>query len=108
VELGSLAQKKAAHPDIVERFELYLGGVELANGFTELTDEAEQRQRFVKEITAIAGLWERSVAIPERFLEDLKLLQSAAGIALGVDRLLMLALGLGDIREVVTFSPSDF
>ncbi|BHH81793.1 EF-P lysine aminoacylase EpmA [Desulforhopalus sp. 52FAK] len=108
IELGSLAKRSKDNPDIVERFELYLGGVELANGFTELTDEDEQRLRFSEEIQAIRGLWNKDTEMPDRFLKDLQQLQSAAGIALGVDRLFMLALGLEDIREAVSFCPEDF
>lgn len=108
LELGSLARAKPDNPAVVERFELYLGGVELANGFTELTDEREQRQRFLQEIREIEKSWGPDITMPERFLQDLRRLQGAAGIALGVDRLLMLALGIDNIHEVVTFSPDDF
>ena len=108
LELGSLAKAKSNSPDVVERFELYLGGVELANGFSELTDEQEQRLRFNEEITDINKTWGRSVEMPERFLQDIAKLKQAAGIALGVDRLFMLALGAQDIRDVVSFSPEDF
>jgi lysyl-tRNA synthetase class 2 len=108
LELGSLAKAKSNSPDVVERFELYLGGVELANGFSELTDEQEQRLRFNEEIADINKTWGRSVEMPERFLQDITKLKQAAGIALGVDRLFMLALGAQDIRDVVSFSPEDF
>ena len=109
LELGSLAKVKANTADVVERFELYLGGVELANGFSELTDEVEQRLRFEEEITAIKKSWGSvgGMTMPERFLEDIKKLDDAAGIALGVDRLFMLALGIEDISNVVSFSPAD-
>ena len=108
LELGSLAKAKTDNPAVVERFELYLGGVELANGFSELTDEREQRERFTEEMKEIKKSWGPDVAMPERFLQDIGRLEGAAGIALGVDRLLMLALGLDNISEVVTFSPDDF
>ena len=107
LELGSLAKAKTQAPDIVERFELYLGGIELANGFSELTDEKEQRLRFEEEIADIDKTWGSATGMPERFLQDIKKLEQAAGIALGVDRLCMLALGANDIREVVSFSPED-
>lgn len=108
-ELGSLAKVKANKADVVERFELYLGGVELANGFSELTDEAEQRLRFEEEIVAIKTTWGCGcgMTMPERFLEDIGKIDKGAGIALGVDRLLMLALGIEDITDVVSFSPAD-
>jgi len=108
LELGSLAKAKNNSPDIVERFELYLGGIELANGFSELTDEQEQRLRFDEEITDINKSWGSGVEMPERFLQDITKLKQAAGIALGVDRLFMLALGVRDIKDVVSFSPEDF
>lgn len=108
LELGSLAKVKSNAPEIVERFEMYLGGIELANGFSELTDETEQRSRFEDEIIDINTTWGRGVEMPERFLRDIQKLDKAAGIALGVDRLFMLALGVGDITGAVSFSPEDF
>lgn len=108
LELGSLAKVKTGAPYIVERFELYLNGIELANGFSELTDEQEQRLRFDEELTDINKSWGSGVEMPERFLQDITKLEKAAGIALGVDRLFMLALGAQDINDVVSFSPDDF
>lgn len=108
LELGSLAKVKTGAICIVERFELYLNGIELANGFSELTDEQEQRLRFDEELTDINKSWGSGVEMPERFLEDITKLEKAAGIALGVDRLFMLALGAQDINDVVSFSPDDF
>lgn len=108
LELGSLAKAKTDAPGIVERFELYLDGIELANGFSELTDEKEQRLRFAEEIADIDKTWGSGIEMPERFLQDIANLKQAAGIALGVDRLFMLALGVKDIKDVVSFSPDDF
>ena len=107
VELGSLAKESSDKPGFVERFELYLSGVELANGFTELTDEVEQRKRFGAEIESIRKSWGPDIAMPERFLADIKKLDSAAGIALGVDRLFMLAFNIENIGEAVSFTPED-
>lgn len=107
-ELGSLAKKKADNPAIAERFELYVHGVEIANGFSELTDAAEQRTRFVYEIAAIKDTTGEDVCMPERFLADLQQVDSAAGIALGLDRLFMIAMNSQQIAETVTFSPDDF
>lgn len=107
VELGSLARKKESNPATVERFELYVNGVELANGFSELTDANEQRERFTAEIKAIAANAGTNVTMPEKFLEDLIHLNPAAGIALGVDRLFMIAMNQVEVSEVVTFSPND-
>jgi len=82
--------------------------VELANGFSELTDEQEQRNRFAKEIATIHAGSGRNVVMPERFLQDLGKLEEAAGIALGVDRLFMLAMNCESITSTVTFAPEDF
>ena len=108
VELGSLARKCRDNPAVVERFELYLHGVELANGFSELTDAEEQRARFVDEIATIKGSTGREVTMPERFLTDLRHLDTAAGIAMGLDRLFMIAMNRQHISEAVTFSSEDF
>jgi lysyl-tRNA synthetase class 2 len=107
-ELASLAKVDPKRPEVAERFELYLAGIELANGFSELTDTAEQRQRFEAEIAVICRTQGREQAMPERFLHGLEGLERAAGIALGLDRLLMLIAGKDKISEVVTFHPSDF
>lgn len=108
VQCGSLARRKEGDPAVVERFEMYINGMELANGFSELTDVEEQRLRFEKEKTGIKAMSGRDVQMPERFLEDLALIDSAAGIALGVDRLLMLIMSRDLIDDVVSFSPGDW
>lgn len=107
-QLASLARKCPSNQGIAERFELYIQGVELANGFSELTDQYEQRCRFQEEITAIHTTRGRIAVMPERFLQDLGELGEAAGIALGVDRLFMLAMGFKNIAAAVTFAPNDF
>lgn len=108
VALASLSRRKPEAPHLAERFELYVKGVELANGFSELNDEREQRQRFGEEIRAIRNSSGRQVIMPEAFLRDLEKMPEAAGIALGVDRLSMLAFGLPTISQATTFSPEDF
>jgi elongation factor P--(R)-beta-lysine ligase len=107
VELGSLARSKAGNPHLAERFELYINGVELANGFSELTDPHEQRLRFQRELELMSAERRQHSRMPERFLEDLARIDRAAGIALGVDRLLMLLMGKESVGEVVSFSPAD-
>lgn len=107
-ELGSLARRKQGCPHLAERFELYINGMELANGFSELTDPGEQRSRFQQELQLMARGGRQPMPMPERFLEDLASLDRAAGIALGVDRLLMLLTGRESIGEVVSFAPDDF
>jgi elongation factor P--(R)-beta-lysine ligase len=103
--LGALARVKQDDPSLAERFELYIGSLELANAFSELTDAAEQRRRFD------AAGFDRSrcnrpvYPMPERFLAALPLMPPAAGIALGVDRLAMLIADRSEIDAVVAFPP---
>ncbi len=108
LQLGSLARENTENPAVAERFELYIKGVEIANGFSELTDADEQRSRFEREIAIIHETFGRDVMMPERFLVDLEQLDTAAGIAMGVDRLFMLAINSRRITEGITFPPEDF
>ena len=103
IALASLARPKPGNPELGERFELYIAGTEIANGFSELTDPVVQRDRFIREI---AGMKERQV-LPEKFLRSLADLPECAGIALGLDRLLMLLLGEQEITAVLPFADSD-
>jgi lysyl-tRNA synthetase class 2 len=103
-ELGSLAKQKNDYPDLVERFELYINGIELANGFTELTDVKEQRIRFEYEIKEIKKQWNRDAVMPEDFLLDLEKMKPTAGIALGLDRVLMVGIGKKDLGGIIPFS----
>jgi len=107
-ELASLARCRSDNPRVAERFELYIDGVELANGFSELTDSLEQRARFLEEICVMEKDGRSGVGMPERFLDDLQKLDSAAGIAMGVDRLFMLLMGYDSLAESVSFHPGDF
>ncbi len=106
-ELASLARRKADQPEIAERFELYVAGIELANGFSELIDPVEQRQRFKNDARIIAQQTNRPLQIPEPFLNDLQQMPPAAGIALGIDRLVMLLTNAESIDQVVAFTPQD-
>jgi len=105
--LGSLARQKQADPEVAERFELYIGGMELANGFSELTDPAEQHHRFTQERKTIQSLGREPGPMPEPFLTALEHLEEAAGIALGVDRLAMVLWNRATIDEVVPFTPEE-
>lgn len=107
LELASLARPKANNPDVAERFELYCAGVELANGFSELTDSDLQRVRFEEEYAKMAIEQSLERKMPERFLSDLRHIDFAAGIAMGLDRLLMLFMGEKKLDTVVTFAPED-
>jgi lysyl-tRNA synthetase class 2 len=107
LSMASLAKRKDTDDTVAERFELYLDGVELANGFSELTDPDEQRERFVDEVGTIAAAGGREMALPEKFLADLEKLDTCAGVAFGLDRFCMLLLGKNDIHDAVPFSPRD-
>ncbi|THB79358.1 MAG: EF-P lysine aminoacylase GenX [Desulfobulbaceae bacterium] len=102
---ASLARKKAGDNALAERFELYCDGVELANGFSELTDSSEQRIRFEEELERSGDDFSM---MPERFLKELDKIDRAAGIAFGVDRFLMLLMAAPNIEDVVSMAPSDW
>jgi elongation factor P--(R)-beta-lysine ligase len=101
--LGALARPKPGDPRVVERFELYAGELELANAFGELTDPVEQRRRFEEEARIRAGRGRAVYPVDEALLEALPRMPPTAGIALGLDRLIMLALGARDISDVAAF-----
>lgn len=89
---------------VAQRFELYVRGIELANGYFELTDAEEQARRFESDNVQRAKLGKREIPIDERFIEALRQgMPSCAGVALGVDRLLMIAVGAQSIDEVIPF-----
>lgn len=103
--MAALARLKPDDPEFAERFELYIGGMELANGFSELNDPVEQRRRFKAEAAIRARARKPATPMPEPFLKDLKSMPAAAGIALGVDRLVMLFTHADTIDKVVAFTP---
>lgn len=107
VSLGSLARKKESDESLAERFELYVKGIELANGFSELIDVAQQRTRFEAELNDIQKKGQVKSVMPEKFLDDLGHMPDACGIALGLDRLVMLVTGATSIDEVVSFTPDE-
>ena len=104
---GALARLKQSDPTVAERFELYVGGVELANAFSELTDPVEQRRRFESETGTRSSRKQITFPLPEKFLAELVTMPPAAGIALGVDRLVMVLLDAATIDEVVAFTPEE-
>ena len=90
---------------IAERFELFVDGVELANGYTELQDESEQRKRFNSENSLRIEAGKEPRSIDERFLTALESgLPFCSGVAVGLDRLLMLQMGCSSILETLAFS----
>jgi lysyl-tRNA synthetase class 2 len=108
VRLAALARRRDDNPAVVERFEAYIGGIELANAFGELTDPLEQRARFLDDLAVRAARKLPQYPLDERLLAALtEGLPPCAGIALGVDRLMMLALGVGDIRDVLAFADDE-
>ena len=106
-ERGSLARKKLGQEDVAERFELYIGGLELANAFSELVDADEQRTRFVQEQKFRSSAGKTVYPLPEKFLQDLSNVPPSAGIAFGIDRLVMLLLDADRIDQVVAFTPEE-
>ena len=98
---AALARRTADDPRVAERFEVYACGVELANGFGELTDAAEQRRRFTLEMDEKQRLYGERYPLDEDFLAALAIMPDASGIALGFDRLVMLATGASRIDQVV-------
>jgi len=105
---ASLARKKPDDPRVAERFELYVAGVELCNGFGELTDAAEQRARFVKDQEERARRGKPVYPIDERFVEALaRGMPESGGNAIGLDRLVAIATGSTSIRDVLAFAADE-
>lgn len=126
---AALAKLKSDDKNLAERFELYIAGIELANGFSELTDPVEQKERLIKVlanrknaksiISAPAqeqtitktdrypSITQKIMPMPEKFIKDLAKMPKTAGIALGIDRLAMLFANASTIDKVVTFTPEE-
>ncbi|HWY65254.1 MAG TPA: amino acid--tRNA ligase-related protein, partial [Rhizomicrobium sp.] len=98
---AALARAKADDPRVSERFELYACGVELANGFGELTDTDEQRARFIAEMNEMQRVYGTRYPLDEEFLAALAHMPPASGVALGFDRLVMLATHAPNIDAVL-------
>ena len=106
--MAALAKRKYDAPDLAERFEVYIAGVELCNAFTELNDPDEQRQRLEEEAAQRVREGKPAYPIDECFLSALEYgMPPSGGIALGVDRLIMLLTGASSIGEVMAFPMSD-
>jgi elongation factor P--(R)-beta-lysine ligase len=106
VSEAALARVKPGDPSVAERFELYACGVELANGFAELTDADEQRRRFAAAMDEKQRIHGERYPIDEDFLAALRMMPPASGVALGLDRLVMLATGATHIDQV-QWTPVD-
>lgn len=98
---AALARPTAHDPRVAERFELYCCGVELANGFGELTDAVEQRRRFEAEMDEKERVYGERYPLDEDFLAALEIMPDASGVALGFDRLVLLATGARHIDDIV-------
>ncbi|MBR1196539.1 EF-P lysine aminoacylase GenX [Bradyrhizobium sp. AUGA SZCCT0240] len=103
---AALARVKASDPRVAERFEIYACGVELANGFGELTDAAEQRRRFMQAMDEKARRYGERYPLDEDFLQAVAVMPQASGVALGFDRLVMLASGALRVDQVVWTPPA--
>jgi lysyl-tRNA synthetase class 2 len=106
--MAALARLDPADPRWAERFELFAAGLELANGFHELDDAAEQRRRLVEEQALRRRLGRPVYPLDERFVEAVGRMPDASGVALGLDRLLMLLTGAEEIADVLLFPAKDF
>ncbi|AHB49201.1 lysyl-tRNA synthetase [Hyphomicrobium nitrativorans NL23] len=98
---AALARPVPGRPEAAERFELYIAGVELANGFGELGDAGEQRRRLMHEMDEKARLYGERYPLDEDFLAALPHMPASAGAALGFDRLVMLAAGASNVDQVI-------
>lgn len=103
---AALARAKAADPRVAERFEVYACGVELANGFGELTDAAEQRRRFAADMDEKERRYGERYPLDEDFLAAVAAMPPSSGVALGFDRLVMLAAGALRVDQVVWTPPA--
>jgi elongation factor P--(R)-beta-lysine ligase len=103
---AALARAVSSDPRIAERFEIYACGVELANGFGELTDVAEQRRRFILAMDEKQRRYGERYPLDEDFLASVACMPEASGVALGFDRLVMLASGATSVDQVVWTPPT--
>jgi elongation factor P--(R)-beta-lysine ligase len=100
-EMSALARPKVSDPRVAERFEIFLCGVELANGFGELTAADEQRRRLLAQMDAKQRIYHERYPIDEDFISALRIMPPTSGVALGLDRLVMLAAGATHIEQVL-------
>jgi lysyl-tRNA synthetase class 2 len=104
-ECASLARLKPGSPQVAERAEVFIAGLEIANGYSELNDAAEQEKRFKEEMEKLRSSGKPAI-LPDKFLVAIRHLPECGGIALGVDRLAMLFCDAASIDEVMAF-PAD-
>jgi lysyl-tRNA synthetase class 2 len=103
-EVSPLSKQKTDDPDTVERFELFIGGMEVANAFSELNDPTEQRARFAKQLTGRQNTDDETHAMDDDYIRALEYgLPPTAGEGIGIDRLVMLLTNSSSIRDVILF-----
>ena len=103
IEAAALSRRKPDNPRVAERWELYINGVEIANAYSELTDPAEQRRRFEECAEQRKALGKETYPIDEAFIQALEKMPPSGGVALGIDRLLMLVAGADSLDAVLPF-----
>jgi lysyl-tRNA synthetase class 2 len=99
--MSALARPKDADPRVAERFEIYVCGVELANGFGELNDAVEQRRRLAAQMAEKDRIYKERYPIDDDFIAAVRIMPPSCGVALGLDRLVMLATGATHIEQVM-------
>jgi len=102
--MASLARLKPDETRVAERAEVFIGGLELANVYSELRDTREQESRFQEAIEQIYKEQGKQIAMPQKFLEAITYLPECGGAALGIDRLVMLLCNVDSIDEVIAFT----
>lgn len=105
--MAALSKVKDADPRFAERFEVYVAGIELCNAYTELTDAAEQHRRLVQEAEERRAAGKKVFPIDEDFISAVAAMPKAGGIALGVDRLVLLLTDASNLRDVLYFPAQD-
>ncbi len=103
IEAAALSRRKPGNPLVAERWELYINGIELANAYSELTDPVEQRRRFEECAARRKAMGKTVYPIDEAFIQSLENMPPSGGVALGVDRLLMLLMGADSLDAVLPF-----
>jgi lysyl-tRNA synthetase class 2 len=105
--MASLARLKPDDPNVAERAEVFIGGLELANAYSELNNAAEQEKRFKEAITQIKKERGQEMPLPEGFLTAMTRLPECGGVALGIDRLVMLFCDADKIDDVMAFTSDN-
>ncbi|HYO91763.1 MAG TPA: amino acid--tRNA ligase-related protein, partial [Pyrinomonadaceae bacterium] len=102
--VSPLSKASPNRPEVAERFELYISGMEIANGFSELNDPVEQRERFLEQMQQRERGDEEAMVLDEDYIRALSYgMPPAAGIGIGIDRLVMILANKHTIREVILF-----